>query len=441
MFKFDLLPKTVRAKIYDYCIPARFEFVGARNACDARWPDHPLSNLIRALPRYLSQNPTTSKDVTCSQEINTHIYSNCRFEFVARKTERCQKRVDGYEVAREFFRLIGPTQFRRIRDIYCDIHSTAAYENTDEIFGMLEDIASCPPARDIKNIHLEIELMQGVKRSTRGVRGKSVCFSLRGFPGVNITILILGSPAYQTTNNLDCAGLNTWFQQRYHPGESAFSHLPEEVRCMCYEYLVPHRYVLPGPHNDNEPRSQSATTMVSMLRLTNRLVVPAYCKILYKTCCFEIPIEMRRYYQQNNPRDDSTPWATSFIRQIGVYAKFISHFKITLKITGRLPEYYIPSVLPLVDALDRQCGLSVHAVDQNSPYTIVENRPISRVYYTFRPKTKARTMLTGTTLTIEAATMIMNIKKLGVNQVRTVVEASMNGIPTMIDSRGQIRRL
>ena len=103
-----------------------------------------------------------------------------------------------------------------------------------------------------------------------------MCFSLRGFPGVNITILILGSPAYNTTNNLDYAGLNTWFQQRYDPSESTFSYLPEEVRCICYEYLVPHHYVLPQPHRNTESQSQSATTVVSMLRLNNRLVVPAY---------------------------------------------------------------------------------------------------------------------------------------------------------------------
>ena len=95
MFNFELLPEKTRRQIYDYCIPWRFEFFGARRAPKAIWPVHPLLNLITALPRHLCQ------------EINEHIFQNCRFEFIVRSTGSGKGYVDGCDVAREFFKLIG----------------------------------------------------------------------------------------------------------------------------------------------------------------------------------------------------------------------------------------------------------------------------------------------------------------------------------------------
>lgn len=234
MFTFDLLPGTTRRKIYDYCIPQTFEYVGSMIARNGSWSDHPLSNLIRALPRQMSQ------------EINTHTYTSCRFEFITSSSiRRGRKCTDGFEVAREFFQLIGLDQFGLILKIYCYLYWKQRSENIDEFFGMLHDIATCPPVRELKNIYLRVEPAQGIRRSIRGIRGNPVCFSLLGFPGVTITILVLGAPAYRATPKLSDSKVNQWIQQRYDPGEPRrLTDLPNELSFMIYENLVPDKHVL-----------------------------------------------------------------------------------------------------------------------------------------------------------------------------------------------------
>jgi hypothetical protein len=299
MFTFDLLPGTTRRKIYDYCIPQRFEFVGPRNARNGRWSDHPLSNLIRALPRQMSQ------------EINTHIYTSCRFEFIASSgARRGQNYTDGCEVAREFFRLIGPNQFRLIREFYCYFYWKKRSENVDEFFGMLQDFAACPPAREIKNIHLQVERAQGIKRSIRGTRGNPVCFSLSGFPGVYITILVLGAPA---TPELSTSEVNGWIQQRYDPGQShGFLELPPEVRLMVYQNLVLHRYVI----TTSGPRPHIISTIAPMHCL-NKFTREEYLGELSKTCCLDFVLSSSAYICKRAPHHNQAPWAAPFLRQMG----------------------------------------------------------------------------------------------------------------------------
>ena len=60
----------------------------------------------------------------------------------------------------EIFRLIGSIQFGLIREIYCDLCWGTRVENTDDIFGMLEDFATCHPIQEIKNVPLEVEPAQ-----------------------------------------------------------------------------------------------------------------------------------------------------------------------------------------------------------------------------------------------------------------------------------------
>ncbi len=73
------------------------------------------------------------------------------------------------------------TQFGLIRKVHCYLYWKERSENLNGFFGMLQDFATYPPAREIKNIYLKVEPARGIRRSTRGVRGEPVYFSVLGY--------------------------------------------------------------------------------------------------------------------------------------------------------------------------------------------------------------------------------------------------------------------
>lgn len=294
---------------------------------------------------------------------------------------------------------------------------------------MLQDFAACPPAREIKNIHLQVEPAQGIKRSIRGTRGNPVCFSLLGFPGVYITILVLGAPA---TPELSTSEVNGWIQQRYDPGQShEFLELPPEVRLIVDQNLVLHRYVI----TTSGPRPHIISTIAPMHCL-NKFTRAEYLGELSKTCCLDVVLSSSAYICMRFPHHNQAPWAAPFLRQMGSNASSIKHFKITLKIFTLGNRTYAPSILPIVDALNHHGRLEILAVNEASPNSVIDYRDEAFVSVTFRADTG-----TTTELIIEVLHPRRAFRVLSASQVLTILGASMKGVPTMVDRHGRVHEL
>ena len=131
--------------------------------------------------------------------------------------------------------------------------------------------------------------------------------SLLGFRGVNVTVLVQGSPAYRTFAKVSVAAPNEWIRQRYDPGGPRdFMELPSELRREVYKGLVPHHCVITSS-------SQRAIIIAPMLRLNNRLITRGYLETLHTTRCFHFMLPA----WSQLPRHDPAPWVTSSLLRIG----------------------------------------------------------------------------------------------------------------------------
>ena len=245
---------------------------------------------------------------------------------------------------------------------------------------------------------------------------------------MNITLLFLGlpasDPAYPRRAINQTSDVNRWIQQRHDPGQlGSLMDIPPEVSVMIYKYFVPDEHA--GKTSRWQWKTDPNKPMLPMLRLNNRIVTKEYRQILYKTCCFNIIVE-----SHEDPQAKQIPSVESFLRRIGENAAWIRKLKVTF-VAGRF--ILTPSILPILSTINGHCSLGAVTVDRTLPYKVDDDIDARFAKFAVGVKT------TSIDLTIEVRILKSGPTLLSPSQVFIIMEASINGIPTTIDTQGQIQ--
>lgn len=170
---------------------------------------------------------------------------------------------------------------------------------------------------------------------------------------------MLGAPAYQATLKLSDSEVDEWIQQRYEPGEPRrLTDLPNELSPMVMS--IWYRISMSFGHGHG---AQNPPTMPAMLCLDDRMITEGSREALHKTCRFIFVSPSYRLPPLHIPRSRGAPWAATFLRRIGEHALCVKHFKICLTIFAKAYQWYVASILSIVDAFNRYYNLGVLRVD------------------------------------------------------------------------------